>query len=38
VMTGWLDERGKERAFTLEHLPLLDTAIQQYKPRLVQFQ
>ena len=35
VLTGWVDGGGHERAFTLEHLPLLETEIQRYQPRLV---
>jgi archaellum biogenesis ATPase FlaH len=35
VITGWIDEQGQERAFTLQHLPILEAAIQRYQPRLV---
>lgn len=35
VLTSWLDAQGQENAFTFEHLPFLDEAIQTYHPMLV---
>jgi hypothetical protein len=35
VSATWLDAQGKEQAFTLKHLPLLEAELQRLKPRLV---
>lgn len=35
VLTGWLDENDEHHAFSLQHLAVLESALQQYQPRLV---
>jgi DNA repair protein RadA/Sms len=35
VLTGWVDEQAKERAFTLQYLDVLEEEIHRYQPRLV---
>ena len=35
ISANWLDEGGKEQAFTLKHLPLLEAELQRLSPRLV---
>jgi len=35
VMTGWRDGQDEQHAFTLQDMPKLEAAIQQYRPRLV---
>ena len=35
VSANWLDAEGKEQAFTLKHLPLLEAELQRLQPRLV---
>jgi DNA repair protein RadA/Sms len=35
VLTGWLGAENEVRRFTLQHMPVLEAAMQQYQPRLV---
>jgi hypothetical protein len=35
VLTGWIDAQATERAFTLQHLDVLEAEIHRYQPRLV---
>ena len=35
ISANWLDAEGKEQAFTLKHLPLLEAELQRLQPRLV---
>jgi AAA domain len=35
VMTGWRDDQDHQHEFTLQDMPVLEEAIQQYHPRLV---
>jgi DNA repair protein RadA/Sms len=35
VLTGWLGPEDEHHAFTLQHLDILEAAIQQYQPRLI---